>query len=412
MEIALWIVGVLTAVIGFGILLVLLYQLVIGIHGFWSMKPRRKIEDKAHDFAVIVCARNEEAVIAELLESLKAQKYPREKFELFVIADNCTDQTAEVSRESGAVVYERFNDKEVGKGYALRWALERIQEDYGDRFDAVTVFDADNVADPCYLYHTNEALCSGADATQGYRETKNPFDNAISGCYAIYWYMLTRFYHQARSNAGLPCSIGGTGFAFKTAIIKETGWDTVTLTEDSEFASRRALDGRHIQLVREAVFYDEQPTEWGVSVKQRKRWMCGTMQESRVLRRPAWKSFRNGNKNAFDIFMMMLSFPALAWLLVLMVLSLTTSILASFAFLGPWWYIGVISAVLSTLIGSYLSMFVLALLSLCLEKKKLSQFGKALAFYPLFMFPMMFYSFLFLFKKDMVWEQIRHGTRK
>lgn len=404
------VIAILGAILGAIVLFlacVMVYQLFIGIHGFFNMKPRQKIEEKQHTFAVIVCARNEQAVIGELLDSLAKQDYPREKFDLFVIADNCTDHTAQVSRDHGAIVYERFNDKEVGKGYALRWALEKIEADYGDRHDAVAVFDADNLVDPAFLFHTNEALCSGADATQGYRETKNAFDNAISGCYAIYWYMLSRFYHQARSNRGMSCSIGGTGFAFKKAIIAENGWDTKTLTEDSEFASRRALDGRRIDFVREALFYDEQPVDWSVSVKQRKRWMCGVMQESRLLCAPAWASWRGGNKRALDIFMMMLGFKAVGWLFVALVLSLLITALVSVWTLNPIWFV---LSLASTIVTSYLSMFVMALLAVLLEKKPLGKFMKAIAFYPVFMAPMMVYTFECFFKKDMVWEQIRHGA--
>ncbi len=401
------ILGTMLALIGLYLGCISLYQLFIGVHGFFNMKPLKKTEDKQYTFAVIVCARNEQEVIGGLLDSLQKQEYPRDKFDLFVIADNCTDQTAQVSRDHGAIVYERFNDKEVGKGYALRWALEKIAADYGDRHEAVAVFDADNVADSAFLFHTNEALCGGADATQGYRETKNAFDNALSGCYAIYWYTLSRFYHKARSNRGMSCSIGGTGFAFKKAIIADKGWDTQTLTEDSEFAARRTLDGRHIRFVREAVFFDEQPVEWSVAAKQRKRWMCGVMQESRLLRKAAWTSWRGGNKRAFDILMMQYGFPAIGWLLVSMILSLMISAVVSVWFLNPWPFI---VSLASLLVGSYLSMFAMAILVLAVEKKPLGKFVKAIAFYPVFMAAMMLYTFECFFKKDMVWEQIRHGS--
>ena len=401
------ILGGILAVIGLYLCVVMVYQLFIGIHGFFAMKPLEKKEDKQYRFAVIVCARNERAVIGELLDSLREQEYPRDKFDLFVVADNCTDDTAKVAAEHGAIVYERFNDQLIGKGHALRWALPKIEEDYGDRYEVIAVFDADNLADKHFLQYTNEAFCAGADATQGYRETKNPFDNALSGCYAIYWYMLSRFYHQARANRGMSCSIGGTGFAFKKSIIAENGWDTQTLTEDSEFAARRTLDGCHIQFVREAVFYDEQPTEWKVASKQRKRWMCGVMQESRLLRKAAWKSWRGGNKRALDIVMMQYGFPAVGWLLVTMFLSLAISAIASIQFMTPW---PIVLGVASLIVGSFLSMFVMALLAVIVEKKPIGKFMKAILFYPVFMAPMMVYTFECFFKKDMVWEQIRHGS--
>ncbi len=72
-----------------------------------------------HRFAVLVAARNEEAVIGQLIESIQMQDYPSELVDVYVVADNCDDSTASVAREKGAFVYERFNKVHVGKGYAF-----------------------------------------------------------------------------------------------------------------------------------------------------------------------------------------------------------------------------------------------------------------------------------------------------
>ena len=75
-----------------------------------------KDTDIRNRFAIFISARNEEGVISELLDSLNKQDYPRDKYDIYVVADNCTDHTAQVSRDNGAIVYERFNKEEVGKG--------------------------------------------------------------------------------------------------------------------------------------------------------------------------------------------------------------------------------------------------------------------------------------------------------
>ena len=131
----------------------MLWQLGVGIMGLFSVRKLRKLEDKTYRFAVVSCARNEEAVIGQLLDSLQNQRYPRECFDLFVIADNCTDDTAAVARKHGAIVLERQDKGHIGKGYALRWAFERIIGRWGDRYDAVVLFDADNLADPDFHDH-------------------------------------------------------------------------------------------------------------------------------------------------------------------------------------------------------------------------------------------------------------------
>ena len=94
-------------------------------------KPHK--EEQAHNYAVLISARNEQAVIGNLLDSIARQTYDRGSVTVFVVADNCTDETARVSREHGAVVFERFDTSRVGKGYALAWLMERIDEHYPDK---------------------------------------------------------------------------------------------------------------------------------------------------------------------------------------------------------------------------------------------------------------------------------------
>ncbi len=387
--------------------LVMLYHVIIALYGFGRPKMRRKVEDKTYCFAVLICARNEEAVIGQLIDSLKNQDYPKDHYTVFVTADNCTDRTAEIAGEHGAVVYERRDTEHIGKGFALRWTLQRLMREYPGRYDAITVFDADNLVDPRYLRQTNEALCTGVDATQGYRETKNPFDSVVSGCYAIYWYMLSRFYHQARSNKGMSCSIGGTGFAFKTAIIQDEGWVTETLTEDSEFASRQILKGRYVQFVRDAVCYDEQPTGWKVSLRQRMRWMCGTVQEIRLLLKPAFQSWRAGNKGAFDVMMFLLGILCMALILVASVLSLLAAV-CSMLITPEYWFPIIGGTVLAVLCASYGTMFLLAVFSVVSEKKRIGKYWRSVLMFPIFMLPMIVMVFVALFKKNVAWTSIPH----
>ncbi|MBQ9414998.1 MAG: glycosyltransferase family 2 protein [Clostridia bacterium] len=385
--------------------LITLWHVYIGIYGCGRLKPRKKIEEKLYHFAVVICARNEESVIGNLIDSLHAQEYPKDKFRVFVVADNCTDDTAAVAAAHGATVMVRENKTEIGKGFALKWALDEILKD--PAYDAVTVFDADNVVDPKYLYYTNEALCTGADGTQGYRETKNPFDTAISGCYAIYWYMLSRFYHQGRSNKGMSCSVGGTGFSFKTKMIEKTGWNTKTMTEDSEFASTKILEGYYFQFVRDAVFYDEQPTTWKVSLKQRRRWMYGTVQESRMLLGPAVKAWLHGQKGAFDIVMFMLGIPAIAMVLLSSLFSFCAS-LVHMTYSPDSWIIILIGTLISVIGGTYLSMFFVAIFSVFSEKGHIGRYWKAVLFYPIYLLPLTVFVVMGFFTKEVTWDQVGH----
>lgn len=146
-------------------------------------KPHKKTE--LHRYAVLISARNEELVIGNLLDSIAAQDYPSRLVNVFVVADNCTDSTAQIAREHGAAVYERFNKAEVGKGYALEYLIDKILEEYGDVFDAYMVFDADNLLSEDYISRMNETFSDGYGIITSYRNSKNYGDNWISAGYAL-----------------------------------------------------------------------------------------------------------------------------------------------------------------------------------------------------------------------------------
>lgn len=150
---------------------------------------RRKItpvqDEPLHKFAVMIAGRNEEAVIGELVRSIKNQDYPEELIDIFVIADNCTDNTAQVAEEAGAEVLVRNDRLVVGKSHALDFALNRIRVLYGDcsgrtDYDAYFVFDADNVLDPGFVAAMNRGVNRGYQVLTCYRNSKNYDSNWIS----------------------------------------------------------------------------------------------------------------------------------------------------------------------------------------------------------------------------------------
>ena len=151
-----------------------------------TRKPKQLVAKKNHKFAAVISARNESAVIGQLIHSIKVQNYPSELIDVFVIADNCTDNTAEVAREAGAIVFPRFNTEQVGKGYALDYGFNVIRSQYADRgYEAYFVFDADNVLDVNYFREMNKTFDNGAVASTSYRNSKNYDSNWISAGYAV-----------------------------------------------------------------------------------------------------------------------------------------------------------------------------------------------------------------------------------
>ena len=248
-------------------------------------KPHKPAE--LHRYAVLISARNEELVIGNLLDSISAQDYPSSLVRVFVVADNCTDKTAKVARAHGAIVYERFNDKLVGKGYALEYLLDRIGEEYGDVFDAYMVFDADNLLSEDYISRMNETFSDGYRIITSYRNSKNYGDNWISAGYALWFLREAKYLNNARYLLGTSCAVSGTGFMFSREILKSCGgWPFHLLVEDIEFTIHNIVSGEKVGYCPRAVLYDEQPTKFSQSWKQRMRW-ARIYSDPAQIRRPA-----------------------------------------------------------------------------------------------------------------------------
>ena len=251
------------------------YQFIISVTSLIKFKEKPLLIDKKHRFIIALPANNEETVIGNLIKSLKMQDYDKDLFDIYVIADNCTDNTAKIARENGAIVYERFDETKKTKGYALNWFLSKMKVKKDD-YDALLVFDADNIVDKNFLNVMNKKLCQGEVLVQGYRDIKNPTDTWVSGGYAIYYWTMNRLYHLARYNMGLSPLINGTAFMVKWDMLIDEGWNTKTLTEDIEFALINISKGVKLGWAKDAIVYDEQPLTFKQSWKQRERWSVRT----------------------------------------------------------------------------------------------------------------------------------------
>src|SRR5699024_8644821 len=257
------------------------YQIVYLVIGLIGKERRGKQDAKLHRYAAVISARNEEGVIGDLIRDLKGQHYPEKLLDVFVVADNCTDGTAAVAREAGAIVYERFNKVQVGKGYALDWLFKRIFADKGKQtYDGFFVFDADNLVDPNFVREMNKMFDTGEYAAlTSYRNSKNFCDNWISAGYALWFLREARFLNRPRTQLGVNCAVSGTGFLVAGDVIREDGgWPYHLLTEDIEFSIACAVRGRKIGYCGTAVVYDEQPVQFRQSWDQRMRWSKGFYQ--------------------------------------------------------------------------------------------------------------------------------------
>ena len=284
---------------------VVLFTLLYLYQGFYVVVGlvRRRWQDRhqpsrLHRFAVIVSARNEEGVIGELLESLNRQNCPKELLVLYVVADNCTDDTAGAARRAGAFVYERFDQVHKGKGYAMDYLFRRLKEEGKDCYDGYFVFDADNLVDANFVAEMNRTFDQGYDAVTCYRNSKNFAANWISAGYSIWFLREARFLNFPRTLLGTNCHVSGTGFLVSARVIEDNGgWPFHLLTEDIQFSVDCAIQGKRV--------YDEQPTTFRQSWDQRLRWSKGFYQVDREYTLPLLKGcFRRGRlgTSCYDMF--------------------------------------------------------------------------------------------------------------
>lgn len=355
-------------------------------------------------FAILIAARNEELVIGPLINSLLTQDYPSDLYDIWVVPNNCTDNTALAARNFGARVLE-CTVPVKSKGEVLRFAYNRLR---GRRYDAWLVFDADNVVDPRFLAEMNNARMAGARAAQGYRDSKNPYDTAVSGCSSIYYWMMDRFHNGGKAGLGVSAMIGGTGFMVTQALLDRLGgWRTETISEDLEITAQAVLAGERVAYVPRAITYDEQPLTWEQSFTQRRRWSSGTLQVAQCYL-PALNEAqsRRPRLSLFD-FEATLLLPAyqLAALAGLACTALSAALggrtLLQVLLLG-------LAGALGNLAWAALTATVAAGLVITLEGKWNRRLWKGLATYWLFLLTWLPITACSFWKKTTVWEEIRH----
>ena len=378
------------------------YQIVVSFCSLIKLKDKKLLIEKEHKFMAVVPAHNEETVIRNLVESLVAQDYPKELYDVYVIADNCTDATAEIAKEAGAKVLKRFDEANKTKGHALNWFIKQKIEENAD-YDAMCVFDADNIVDKNFLKNMNKKLCQGEEVVQGYRDIKNPTDSWIASGYAIFYWMMHRFYHLARYNLGLSPLLNGTGFMVKFDLLKPHGWQTVTLTEDIEYSLINIAEGRKLGWAVDAIVYDEQLVTFKASWSQRSRWTVGHLQ----CMKEYTKSLIKGVKEHKTL----MNFDGALYLFGIPLMILTFALLGVNTLL----YIGA-EMTFAELVGHFtrylIATFILPVLTgvaiMALEKKPIKPMLTGILMYPIFMGSWILINIKCLIKPNTKWEKIEH----
>lgn len=373
-----------------------IYFAVISLFGLVPLK-RKKNTEKQLKFAVLIAARNEESCISGIVDSLKRQNYPEELCHIYVIPNNCTDNTEAAAISAGARII-RVSEMVASKGAALREATALLMGG-GEAYDAFCVFDADNEADENFLSAMNQTLCAGANVAKSRILSKNRTQSWVCACYDIYFCTANLFMNRARARLGLSARLIGTGFAVKTEFLKGIGGFCATsITEDAEFYAICAAKGERIAFCEQALTYDEEPLSFRTSLTQRKRWMSGIMQVANL----KFIDLLSGmlHKKSFFVCLDVLLQFFFAYFQALL----------PFAFLLSFWLapVDTIQSIPLSLATAYFGAVANAVLVLVLQKRFDKTIIKGVLLYPIFVFSFIPLQTISLFKRTTVWHHIEH----
>ncbi|WP_419891736.1 glycosyltransferase family 2 protein [Paenibacillus xylanexedens] len=384
--------------------LLAVYQFTFSLFGLIK-KKKKKHYPATKSFAVLVAAHNEEQVIGALMENLKQLDYPEDLYDVFVICDNCTDGTAQIVREHGLNACVRTNADLRGKGYAIEWMLKYLWK-LPRQYDAVVMFDADNLVDHNFLLEMNDDLNNGSRVIQGYIDTKNPEDSWITAAYGVsYWY-INRLWQLSRHNLNMANFLGGTGMCFETNLLKEIGWGATSLVEDLEFTMRSVQRNVYPVFNYDAKVFDEKPLTFKASARQRLRWMQGHFTVARRYFFPLlWQSIKERSLVKFDlaiyganVYVVLLTFLMTAVMWVDMAIFSGPHIANIYGYFPLW--VGFVA------IGLNILTF---LLSMALEKVTFAKVYLYLILFPIYLlswYPITFYAFFTQNNKQ--WSHTQH----
>lgn len=238
---------------------------------FRSPRPAR-LRAPTHRFAITIAAHDEVAVIAHTVSELAKQHYPRSLFDIHVVADWCTDQTAEAAEEAGAIAHRRQTGPRGGKGAALSWLFSRILG--RGQYDAVVVFDADTEVSPNFLRVMDAALRRGESVIQGQHQIGNPGDGWFPALTQAKFLIDNEFHNFGRAHLGFSAKNMGDSICLRSDVLEEVGWGE-GLTEDYQLRQKLLLAGYTITYAPDAIGRGEAPPTWKQARTQRLRWMKG-----------------------------------------------------------------------------------------------------------------------------------------
>ncbi|MBO4423581.1 MAG: glycosyltransferase family 2 protein [Clostridia bacterium] len=411
---------------------IMAHFIVFGVVGVFFRK-KYPATDKINKYGIVIPARNEEEVVAGLIESIHKNNYPQDQLEIFVIAHNCTDNTAAIARKNGAVVYEYDNPDECTKGYALKYLFEQIEKDCGTQnYDGFFVLDVDNILDRNYISKMNDAFeyYGKQSVITSYRNAKNFGSNILSGLYGMYFIIGCRIESSGRTVLGCSTREMGTGFLFNSKVVKN-GWNYVSLTEDWEFSADQICYDNKIHYCDEAVLYDEQPTSLKIMWRQRVRWSRGHLLVFYARFKDLFcKLFKKETKHRMSLYditayilpspLFMMALQLLQFILMVISPLIDKNVTLKTVFFGDSMNFlfsnGLVFTTLRSSLLSFVMMMLMAIVVFITDRKRikgLSFIRKVLitVLWPVFLFIELPIDIQAFFSRNLGWKPIPHNDR-
>jgi 1,2-diacylglycerol 3-beta-glucosyltransferase len=250
------------------------YLLVLTIVALFAQRQTKPRQDgPTNRFLILVPAHNEERLLPSMLANLRQLDYPSALYAVHVVADNCTDRTAELARADGAFAHERTDENQRGKGYALQWLMQQLW-DSAEPHDAVLILDADSIISPNFLTVMDARLARGERAIQAYYAVRDPQSSWSASLRSVALAALHYLRPLGRMPLGGSTGLKGNGMVFAARVVREYQW-SASLTEDIEYHMALILGGQRVTFAPDAIVWAEMPSSLKAARTQNVRWERG-----------------------------------------------------------------------------------------------------------------------------------------
>lgn len=358
-------------------------------------------EKNGHNYAILIPARNESLVIEKLLISIENQTKKIKPEDVYVIVETKKDKTVSIVEKHKMTIVYRKNLNKKRKGFALDDAIKEILKS-NKKYDAYFIFDADNILDKNYIKEMTKSFDEGYDIGIGYRNTKNS-KNLVSAASALTFSMINTIGNKRKSKYTNNLIISGTGYYIKGTIIESwKGFPLNSLTEDYELSLYSILNNLTTTYNDSAIYYDEQPEIFDVTITQRSRWVKGYFDARRNYIHKIRKSISKKDKNYASKITALIGVNPLITLIIGILLLLIDSITSFKNF---------IISLLIIFILIYITLMIFTYIIIKKEENKLDiKVSKILLIFynPFYLLSYIYCLYIAITKKDLGWQEIKH----